>query len=177
MIANATYTRFIDYLKYLCEQHNVLQHTDSDGNKIFFVTNVERVTAFTVDEIRPQSYCVVCMYPDAQKSNQRGIMTNTFMLFIGHWSNTTEDAAAIHSAMSASYALLLSLLSRLHVEEEEGRVFLGTGSSLTIGGASPVENYYPNYSGWLLRIDTSHKYAMQQGIDTWADGGITPPVL
>jgi len=172
-----TYNDLVGYMRYLCEQHKDLLHDNDKGQRVFFVANVERASAFSSDEIRPKSYCVVLSYPDATKSNQQGIMTNTFMLFIGYWSNTTNAANNIDTAMLASYQVLLELIGRMHTDEESTRLFLGAASSIEPGTAAPVENYYANYSGWLLPIRISHKYQLNAGSTKWLDGGTTPPVL
>jgi hypothetical protein len=172
-----TYNDLVSYVRYLCEQHRDLLHDDAKGQRVFFITNVERASAFTNEEIKPKSFCVVITYPDATKSNQQGIMTNTFMLFVGHWSNTTNAANSVDTAMLASYRVLLELIGRMHTDEEGSRIFSGSASSVEPGNASPVENYYANYSGWVLPIRTSHKYQLNAGSTKWLDGGITPPVL
>lgn len=172
MTKYTTYRRFFTWLKHACVVHADLVHEDVAGRKVFFERNVERADAFTSDEVSANGYCVVAMYPDAERSNQNGVMSNTLLVFIGKQSNTANNADAIAEAMNDTYQIWLDFLNKLNKDEETNRIFLGSGALSNFGRATAQENFYEGYSGWLWQFNLAHQFNACD-LSKFNDGGVT----
>lgn len=173
------------YFQYLCEQHPLLLHSETSGQRVFEVKAYEQAFGDFRTGVKPKDYFVRMILPSITFMNHGSSAKKWYQggLLVGRWYSRAEsDKATQMAAYSAAEKVADEFVARMVADSRNGHPVFANSidqvENLKINGDFIQGEGDLSYSAVLYLFD----FGTFRGLDadcqsiTWADGGLTPIV-
>jgi len=178
----------VDYFRYLCTQHPDLLHSDTVGQRVFEVRDLDEAFGALRSGAKEKACLVRLILPtmDLRSESNNARLAYQLGLLVAKYHGRREvlDADTIE-AIAASEKIAGEILERVVSDSRNGHSLFGSSvdqaSDLKATGEVLLRLMDGTYSGVLFMFEftTFRKIYSQVTVDcdgiTWLDGGLTPP--
>lgn len=175
----------VQYFKYLCEQHPLLLHADTPGQRVYEVRGLEDAFASIRNTAKQKDYLVRLLMPTMGLSNgadadhsRKGYQVG--LLVLRYNSSREAPDSEVVAAANASEKIADQMISRLLSDSREGyppfQHLNSTPESLDLSGEVVLRALDGSYSGvmYIFSLRTTRNVRSECQPTSWADGGATP---
>jgi hypothetical protein len=175
------YAEYVNYFKYLCTQHPLIQHAEAQHQDAFAVIDIEELGEFRTKIKTKDLVFRLINYTNRVGQNSTGQeykqLQGGFMI-LDYFSIRKEGADGLQAALDRSEGVADQFIERMILDSREGITLfshsLDSQQNFTIETAIGVSSD-GSYAGWLILFDFDYFFTVcADNRAGWLDGAVTP---
>lgn len=175
------YSSYVDYFKYLCTQHPLIQHSDAQHQDAFAVVDIEDLGEFRTKIKTKDLVFRLINYMHKLGQNTTGQEYKELQggfLILDYYSPRKGGGAALQAALDRAEKVVDQFIERMILDSRTGHsLFVNSLDSQQSFTVEPTMGAHSdgNYAGWLVLFDFQHYFPVcADNRAGWLDGATTP---
>lgn len=174
------------YFRYLCEQHTLLQHSETSGQRVYEVRSLESAWTAVRTAGKQKDYLVRLLLPSitltpGSSGDQPFKVYQVGLLVLRYHSQREDNEAEVIAAIDAAESVADQLVARVMSDSRDGYTpfanLNGSPLGLDLSGEVVQRTLDGSYSGvlYMFNLKTTRNVCPDCQPASWADGGANTP--